>query len=221
MSLESERRPVTGIDSAETSFFEKLQTLLDLNSGKGFDTSKNVKICGVDAHYSKVGHEVTAVAVLFSSERLLLTHTYRGRYTFPYVSGLFFLHEGPFAVAAVAGLKVKPDIVCFDAHGLAHPRHLGLATICGAVLGIPSIGVAKSILVGKITSSAEGDLAPIMFGDQQVGFFTRFGGVRKYWSPGYSVSMLDLEIIIRAHAKVCLRSIAEANQAARKAANML
>ena len=92
---------------------------------------------------------VVATAVVFRDCLVNETSTYEEKFTFPYISGSFFLLEGPFVVAAVKKLENRPDLVCFDAHGLAHPRSKGLAAICGMVLGIPSIGIAKSALIGK------------------------------------------------------------------------
>jgi len=99
------------------------------------------RICAVDASYRS--DRVAAVATETVDGRVVAHGVYTGRFTFPYVPGLFYLHEGPFVTAAVNRLKVRPQLVCFDAHGAAHPRYAGLATICGIVLGIPSIGIAS------------------------------------------------------------------------------
>jgi deoxyribonuclease V len=131
------------------------------------------------------------------------------------MSGLFFLREGPFAVAAVNGLRERPDLVCFDAHGISHPRHAGLATICGMILDIPSIGVAKSKLIGDTRSYKEG-LEKMVYGDAEVGFVTRYEGrAKRYWSPGYRVSLEQLEMIISRHSEECIKSIEEADHLGR------
>lgn len=139
------------IDKAEIVFFEELQRLIG-SAIKKVPLSRNIStICGVDAAYSQKDYRVTSVAVVFADGRFEESSSYTGRFTFPYVSGLFFMHEGPFVVAAVRKLKHSPQLVCFDAHGLAHPRSMGLATMCGMILHIPSVGIAKSPLVGKVT----------------------------------------------------------------------
>jgi deoxyribonuclease V len=68
--------------------------------------------------------------------------------TFPYVPGLLSFRELPPLEMAWAKLRSAPDAVIFDAHGLAHPRRFGLACHGGVVFATPSIGCAKSLLVG-------------------------------------------------------------------------
>jgi deoxyribonuclease V len=133
-------------DPAEVAFFAKLQEILSRRSVR-FPRELS-RVCAVDAAYS--GDFIVAVASLFEDGVPAETSTYSGRCTFPYVSGAFYLREGPFAVEAVNGLESRPQLVCFDAHGAAHPRLAGMATVCGMVLGIPSVGMAKSLLVGKV-----------------------------------------------------------------------
>lgn len=69
--------------------------------------------------------------------------------TFPYVPGLLAFREGPSVLAALDRLNIWPDLLIFDAQGLAHHRRLGLAAHMGLILNQPSIGCAKSRLVGQ------------------------------------------------------------------------
>jgi deoxyribonuclease V len=68
---------------------------------------------------------------------------------FPYVPGLLSFRELPAVQRAWDALTTKPDVLIFDGVGYAHPRRFGLACHGGVMLGIPSIGCAKSILVGR------------------------------------------------------------------------
>jgi deoxyribonuclease V len=65
------------------------------------------------------------------------------------VPGLLAFREGPVVLAALEKLTRRPDVLILDAHGLAHPRRMGLATHLGVILDLPSVGCAKSRLCGE------------------------------------------------------------------------
>jgi deoxyribonuclease V len=203
------------LDPAEVSFFSDLQKIL-AKRNEVLPSSVST-ICGVDAAY--YGDRVFAAACAFEMGRSAAKGSYAGKCSLPYVTGLFYLREGPFVVAAVRSLKIRPQLLCFDAHGAAHPRSAGLATICGMLLGIPSIGIAKSMLVGEVCYSRKttGGLGRIVYGRKTVGFVTTTTeGSKRYWSPGYSVTLASLRSIIRIQASECLQATNEADRAARQ-----
>jgi deoxyribonuclease V len=68
---------------------------------------------------------------------------------FPYVPGFLSFREIPALLAALAKLPHMPDLLFCDGQGYAHPRRMGLASHLGVVLDRPSIGCAKSLLIGK------------------------------------------------------------------------
>ncbi|MGK7867473.1 endonuclease V [Falsiroseomonas sp. E2-1-a20] len=112
----------------------------------------------------------------------------------PYIPGLLGFREVPVLVRAFRALPERPDLILVDGHGLAHPRGLGVASHLGVVLDVPTIGVAKSILVGTV----EGDLgeeagaqAPLVWQGRQVGVAlrTRRGANPIYVSVGHRVSL--------------------------------
>jgi deoxyribonuclease V len=196
------------LDAAEVAFFADLQRIV---SRRNTRCPKDVmRICAADAAYG--GDHVVAVASVFEDGRLLEESSYVGSCNLPYVSGLFYLREGPFVVEAIRELEARPQLVCFDAHGAAHPRFSGLATMCGMVLGIPSIGCAKSLLVGTVVSGRKG-LDRIAYNGRTVGYAAETDGRRRYWSPGYSVNLRELESIVRRYAPVCLCAMSESDQA--------
>jgi len=75
---------------------------------------------------------------------------------FPYVPGLLSFRETPPVLPALEQLSVTPDVLMTDSHGRAHPRRFGFACHLGVLLDHPTLGVAKSILVG----TPDGDLSP-------------------------------------------------------------
>ncbi len=95
--------------------------------------------------------------------------------TFPYVPGLLAFRELP-AIAAVWGrLGRRPDALVFDGHGFAHPRRFGIACFGGLLLDVPSVGCAKSILVGRhgALGRERGATAPLVDRDEVVGTAVR------------------------------------------------
>lgn len=74
---------------------------------------------------------------------------HRARASFPYVPGYLSFREIPPLLAAFEKLKSRPDVLFCDGQGRAHPRRLGLASHCGILLGLPTIGCAKSRLIGS------------------------------------------------------------------------
>ncbi|MBW2977401.1 endonuclease V, partial [Candidatus Woesearchaeota archaeon] len=68
----------------------------------------------------------------------------------PYISGYLSYREAPAIVEAYLKLENKPDVILVDAHGIAHPRKLGMASHVGLLLDKTTVGVAKKLLVGEI-----------------------------------------------------------------------
>ncbi len=104
---------------------------------------------GIDVSYSgEVG--VGAVAVLdYESLDLLETAVASCKVHVPYVPGLLSFRELPPALAAIRQLKMQPDVLLVDAQGYAHPRRCGFASHLGVALGKPTVGAAKSRLIGE------------------------------------------------------------------------
>lgn len=112
---------------------------------------------------------------------------------FPYVPGLLSFRELPVLSEAWARLNVRPDVLIFDGQGMAHPRRFGLACHGGLLFGVPSIGCAKSLLVGGHgpLGTERGSVAEITHAGEVVGMAvrTRDNVLPVYVSPGH---MMDL-----------------------------
>lgn len=85
----------------------------------------------------------------------------------PYIPGLLSFREGESILAAFENLDVEPDLALFDGSGRIHFRQAGLATHMGVTLDLPSVGVAKSLLCGRLSNPpeepfAEGTRVPIL-----------------------------------------------------------
>ena len=117
---------------------------------------------------------------------------------FPYVPGLLSFRESPSVLEAWAKLKTEPDAVMFDGHGIAHPRRVGIASHVGLIINRPTLGCAKSVLVGKYEEPERerGNWTELIDKDEVVGAAVR---TKKnvspiYVSPGH---LIDLEGAIK------------------------
>ncbi len=123
--------------------------------------------------------------------------------TFPYVPGLLSFRELPIVAVAWQRLTVRPDVLIFDGQGIAHPRRMGIACHGGLLFGIPSIGCAKSLLVGTYGKLGEerGATAPLIHKGEVVGMAvrTRRGVQPVYVSPGH---LMDLATAVDLVLKV-------------------
>ncbi|HPC94450.1 MAG TPA: endonuclease V [Sedimentisphaerales bacterium] len=95
--------------------------------------------------------------------------------TFPYIPGLLSFREAPACLGAVAKLESRPDLFLIDGQGVAHPRRLGLAAHLGLFLDRPTIGCAKSRLIGTFEEpgTAKGAHSPLYDGDEMIGAVVR------------------------------------------------
>ena len=123
---------------------------------------------------------------------------------FPYVPGFLSFREIPALLAALGKLRQMPDLMFCDGQGYAHPRRMGLATHLGIVLDRPTIGCAKSILIGKHEplGNEKGEWTPMLDGEERIGaaLRTRTGVKPMYISQGHRIS---LETALRLTLSVC------------------
>ena len=106
-------------------------------------------IAGVDASF--LNNKVIGVACLYNYPNMLLAEEAYAvaEILFPYIPGFLSFREGPVIIRAIRSLKIKPDLILFDGQGIAHPKGLGIASHIGVLLDMPTIGCAKSRLIGE------------------------------------------------------------------------
>jgi deoxyribonuclease V len=155
--------------------------------GKNDYTGEPHYIAGVDAAYSHGRIYAAAVIVEYPSGRLIEKQLVVSKPPIPYVPGLLSFREAPAYLRALLKLRVKPDIIMVDGHGLSHPRAMGIATHLGLVTGKPTIGVAKKKLYGEIIVVDGREY--IRAHGHIVGEIIRHRNHKLYVSIGYRISL--------------------------------
>ncbi len=165
-------------------------------------------VAGADVAFNRNENLFFASIILLSYPDLKVIEetSAHHRSTFPYVPGLLSFREGPVLLKAFEKLRNTPDVVLFDGQGLAHPRRFGLACHLGLWLGLPSIGCAKSRLVGTHLEPAaeQGGSTPLMDHEEKIGevLRTKTGIKPLYISPGH---LADFESSARLVLSCCTR----------------
>jgi len=161
-------------------------------------------VAGADVAYTADGAHLIAAAVVLALPALEVVERAwaEGRVTFPYVPGLLAFREAPIVLRACARLRCRPDVLVCDGHGLAHPHRFGLACHLGYRLDLPTVGCAKTRLVGEHAPVGErrGSWAWLRDGRERLGMVVRTrDGVRPVFvSPGFAIGFRDaLAVVLR------------------------
>lgn len=153
------------------------------------------RVAGADVSYDRHGDALFAAVVVLDVRTLETVETaaHVGAASFPYLPGYLSFRETPPVAAAFAALRVRPDLLLVDGHGRAHPRRFGIACHLGVLLDVPTIGVAKSVLVGEVESPGwrRGRTAPLVDGGERIGTVvrTRDRVAPVYVSIGHRISL--------------------------------
>lgn len=140
-----------------------------------FDPAALQTVAGVDVSF-RGGMARAAVVVLgFPDLEPVDSSLGKAPADFPYVPGLLTFREGPSVLNALEKLTTWPDLFIFDGHGIAHPRRIGLAAHMGVLLDHPSIGCAKSRLMGSHDEPGDvaGDWVPLYDHGEVIGAVLR------------------------------------------------
>ncbi len=154
------------------------------------DSSEEIKTAaGFDASY--VGQEAYAAVVVVDVESLepVEMRSTKMQVSFPYVSTYLAHREFEPISACYRLLKEPPSLLLVDGNGILHPAGFGIACLVGLRLAKPTIGVAKSLLMGTVGEVEVGRAAPITSNDSLLGYaFRPTSGRPVYVSPGHLIS---------------------------------
>lgn len=162
------------------------------------------QVAGIDVGFEAGGRRARAAVVVldFPSLDPAAQAEASRPVEFPYVPGLLSFREVPVVLDALGKLARLPDLLLCDGQGLAHPRRFGLACHIGVLTGIPSIGVAKTRLIGEHEPLGErrGSWQPLVDGGEVIGAIlrTRRGVKPLYISTGHRVSLATaIDFVLR------------------------
>ena len=165
-------------------------------------------VAGVDMGFESAGTiSRAAVAVLSFPDLQLQEKAIARRPTsFPYIPGFLSFREIPAVLDALLKISTIPDLILCDGQGIAHPRRFGIACHLGLIVDIPTIGVAKSLLIGQHEEvpSSRGSWRPLRHRGDTIGAVlrTRTGTKPLYVSSGHRVSLpTAIEYVLRCTPK--------------------
>jgi len=157
-------------------------------------------IAAADVSGGRRGEWIASAVVLVDARTMEVLETRRAGMTaaWPYVPGCLSFREIPVVLEAFKQLKRRPDVVLCDGQGRAHPRRLGLASHLGLALEVPTIGCAKSRLVGQVRREpgrSRGSRAALYDGGERIGTVlrTRTGVRPVYVSVGHRIDLESAE----------------------------
>ncbi len=165
------------------------------------------RVGGVDVSYDRGSPVLYAAVVVLDVEsgEVVEVAGARARATFPYVPGYLSFREIPPLLRAFEALSEPPDLLIVDGHGRAHPRRFGIACHLGVLLGIPTVGCAKSRLVGthREPGPRRGATTRLLDGREVIGSVVRTRDRVKpvYVSVGHRVTLQEARWVILSLAR--------------------
>lgn len=151
-------------------------------------------IAGIDVAFPNRGKTTRAAIVVLSFPSLEMVEltVYEAPTVIPYIPGVLSFREGGAILSALAQLKISPDVLMFDGQGIAHPLGLGVASHIGVILNVPTLGIAKSCLVGKFDEPEliKGSISDLVINDKKSGYVVRSRDKVKplFVSPGHLIT---------------------------------
>jgi deoxyribonuclease V len=158
---------------------------------------------GIDVAYH--GEIAYATVVVLDYETLEMVESANAELVVKnsYIPSFLAFRELKPMIKSIRKLKIAANVFLVDAQGIAHPERCGLASHLGVVLDIPTIGVAKSLLIGEVSDLDEGGLGYLKDKEELIGasIVSRVGCKPIYVSIGHKVSLDSAIEIVRATTK--------------------
>ena len=142
------------------------------------------RICGIDVSYRNDFAYCSAVILDKNNLNIIETKTSKLKSTARYIPGLFMLKESKPILHTLNKLKKNFDVLLVDGNGQLHPRRCGLACYIGLKLDKPVIGVAKSLLCGKVRSDSK-----VEYKGRVLGYEIKQNKKKIYVSVGHKMSL--------------------------------
>src|SRR5918995_3440011 len=117
-------------------------------AGPALDLGRVRHVAGADVSTQGDRAFATVVVLDFPGLSVVEVQGFEAPLEFTYVPGLLSFREMPSLLGAFEKVETAADVVVLDAQGLAHPRRMGLASHVGLFIHVPTVGCAKSVLVG-------------------------------------------------------------------------
>lgn len=179
----------------------KLRSHVLLNEN-GLPLKSIQTIAAADISYSLRDKNLFAAVVIFSFPELELITAKAGKSiaNFPYIPGYLSFREIPALISIFEELDENVDVILCDGHGIAHPRRFGIASHIGVILDKPSIGCAKSRLIGSYEEppNEKGEYSNLYDGNEKIGIVLRTRNNVKplFISPGNRLNFDDCRTIV-------------------------
>ncbi len=115
-----------------------------------FDYEEITKVAGFDVAFEENRAICTAIVMNIKTLEILEVKTHVKPTPMKYIPGYLAFREGPLILETYYDLEIEPDLLIVDGHGIAHPLKCGLATYVGVELNKPTLGVARSLIIGEV-----------------------------------------------------------------------
>jgi deoxyribonuclease V len=161
-----------------------------------FDWRSSTLIAGLDVSSTKESNLLTAGIVVWNRRtgEIVDTSFVQEETSFPYIPGFLSFREAPALLKAIEKLDTEPDVFMVDGQGRAHPRRIGIAAHIGVLIHRPTLGVAKSILVGtgEEPSPEKGSVSDLIHKNEVIGKMVRTrDGVKPVYPSVGNLMTLD------------------------------